>query len=51
MENEHCLCLLIILVNCALVVGAWQLFCIHAMNNMMRWWVLNAMYEMAMGPC
>ena len=49
--TEHRLCLLIILVNCALVVGAWRLFCVRAMNDVMRWWVHNAMYEMGMGPC
>ena len=47
-EAEHRLCLLIILVNCALAVGAWQSFCVHAKKDMMRWY---AMYEMAMGPC
>ena len=45
--TEHRLCLLIILVNCALVVGAWRSFSVCAMNNVMRWWVHNAMYEMA----
>ena len=49
--TEHRLCLLVVLVNALWWWGAWRSFCVRAMNEVMRRWVHNAMYEMAMGPC